>query len=107
MYGLNPGLLRTDLRAHRLGGITSWTVRVVETLIGLFTPSAETYAARNVPVLVAPELEAETGFHFNQQGRPLHPSAPMTAERVEAFTRATEALLARVIGAPRERPAAG
>lgn len=100
VFGLNPGLVKTDIRANLLGGTDSWRFRVVETLIGWFTPSAETYAERLVPALLAPELEAESGFHLNKRGTPIRPSTGMTPAHVAAFVTATEALLARIGRAP-------
>lgn len=94
VFGLNPGLVQTDIRANMLGGTESWRFRVVETLIGLFTPTADRYAATIVPVLLAPELDAETGFHFNKRGVPILASKTMTPERVGAFVTGTERLLA-------------
>lgn len=99
VFGVNPGLIQTDIRANLLGGTDTFKFKVVETLVGLFTPTAETYAARIVPVMLAPELETESGFHFNKKGVPIEPSAPMTPDHVAAFTAGTERLLAAA-GAP-------
>ncbi len=96
IFGLNPGLVSTDIRANALGGTTSWRFAIVESLLKLFTPTPRRYAERVVPALLAPELDGQTGFHLNKKGQPIEPSAGMTPERVAAFTRATEALLARL-----------
>ncbi|WP_254558670.1 hypothetical protein, partial [Salmonella enterica] len=42
-FGLNPGLVKTDIRANYLGE-GSLKHRVIEGLLGLFTPTPETYA---------------------------------------------------------------
>lgn len=94
VFGLNPGLVKTKIRANFLGE-GSFTHRVVETLIGLFTPSPETYARRIVPVLVAPELEHQTGVMFGATGGAILPSDGLE-ERVVRFTEASARLLTRV-----------
>lgn len=96
VFGLNPGLVRTDIRANVFGGNDTLLFRAVETIIGLFTPTPETYAKRIVPALFAPELTGESGFHFNNKGTPIEPSETMTPTHVAAFAKATEGLIARV-----------
>jgi NAD(P)-dependent dehydrogenase (short-subunit alcohol dehydrogenase family) len=93
VFGINPGLVKTDIRANVLGGTDSFKFKFVETLIGLFTPTPDTFAQRIVPKLLAPELESESGFHFNKNGVPIAPSKPMTPEHVAAFMTGTERLL--------------
>jgi NAD(P)-dependent dehydrogenase (short-subunit alcohol dehydrogenase family) len=99
-FGLNPGLIKTNIRANVLGGEGSIKQRLVESLIGLAMPSAETYAERVVPLLFAPELEGRSGLMFNRKGDAILPSAVMTEAHVAALLSASEALLART------RPAA-
>ena len=96
VFGLNPGLVKTSIRGNALGGTDSIRFKLVETVIGWFTPSPERYAETIVPVLLAPELDGESGFHFNKKGTPIEPSKGMDTARVAAFTGATEALLSRV-----------
>jgi NAD(P)-dependent dehydrogenase (short-subunit alcohol dehydrogenase family) len=95
VYGLNPGLIKSDIRANALGGRNSLKFKVIEWFIGLIMISAEKYAARLAPILLAPELENHTGVHFNQKGIAIQPSKVMTDEHVERFMAATDALLAR------------
>jgi NAD(P)-dependent dehydrogenase (short-subunit alcohol dehydrogenase family) len=95
VYGLNPGLIKTDIRANVLGGRESLKFKFVEALIGLMTISAEKYAARLAPVLLAPELEGHTAVHFNQKGIAIKPSEVMTESQVERLMAATDAVLAR------------
>ena len=96
VYGLNPGLIRSDIRANMLGGAGSLRHRVVEGLIGLLRPSAEAYARRMVPILFSPDLESHTAIHFNHKGLPIRRSEVMTDERVYRYMEASEALLRRV-----------
>lgn len=95
VYGLNPGLIKTDIRANALGGRGSLKFKIVEGLIGLMTISVEKYAARLAPILLAPELEGHTGVHFNQKGSAIKPSEVMTGSHVERLMAAADTLLAR------------
>ncbi|MEM9554253.1 MAG: SDR family NAD(P)-dependent oxidoreductase [Acidobacteriota bacterium] len=95
VYGLNPGLVATgDIRAPFLGGSDSLRFKVVEWLIGKLSPSADEYAARIGPTLVAAELDAESGLIFDSRARRSKRSQKLTPERVADFMRATEELLA-------------
>jgi hypothetical protein len=93
--GLNPGLIKTSIRANVLGGEGSLRFRFVEWMIGLFTPTPETYAERIVPLLVAPELEGRSGVMFNQKAIAILPTAALTTERVDALLGESDALLTR------------
>ena len=95
VYGLNPGLIQTEIRANALGGTGSLRYRIVESLIGLLMPSADRYARRIVPVLFAHGLDGVSGVHFNRKGMPIRPTEGMTEARVRRFMEATDALLAR------------
>lgn len=72
-FGLNPGLIRTGIRANILGE-GSMAHRLVEALIGVVTQSPQAYAERIVPLLFAPELEAHPAVPRLRQGpcRPVH-----------------------------------
>ncbi|MFO0625296.1 MAG: SDR family NAD(P)-dependent oxidoreductase [Polyangiales bacterium] len=96
-FGLNPGLIKSNIRANLLGE-GSLKHRVAEFFIGLTMPSAEAYAARLLPVLYAPELSRHSGAMLGAKGTPILPTEGLEA-RVPAFMRASEAL--------RERATAG
>lgn len=91
-FGLNPGLIKTGIRANYLGD-GSLKHRFAEGLIGLFMTSAETYATRIVPVMVAPELEGRSGAMFNQKGHAILPTAALTESHVSALIAASEELV--------------
>jgi NAD(P)-dependent dehydrogenase (short-subunit alcohol dehydrogenase family) len=93
-FGLNPGLIKTDIRANFLGA-KSLKHRIVESLIGLFTISPETYAERIVPLLFAVELEGRSGAMFNQKADAIFASEVLTLEQIAAIMAASESLLAR------------
>lgn len=91
-YGLNPGLIKTNIRDNLLGGDTLKS-RLLEGLIGLLTPTPEAYAHRIVPLLLAPQLDGQSGALFNRKGQAILPSRGMTGEHIGAFTRAAQALV--------------
>lgn len=94
VFGLNPGLIKTNIRDNFLGK-GSLKSRIMETLIGLLTPTADAYARRIGPLLVSPDLEAHGGALFDSKGNPILPSAGMTEPHMQAFTAASEAVLAK------------
>jgi NAD(P)-dependent dehydrogenase (short-subunit alcohol dehydrogenase family) len=96
-FGLNPGLIKTNIRSNMLGE-GSLAHRATEFLIGLLMPSAETYAGRVLPTLFAPELDAHSGVMIGARGRPIQPTAGMTEQYVSQFIAESEALVARAQG---------
>jgi NAD(P)-dependent dehydrogenase (short-subunit alcohol dehydrogenase family) len=95
IFGLNPGLIKTNIRDNFFGK-DSFKSRFVETLIGWFTPTPEKYAAGIVPLLVSPDVDGHSGALFNQKGRSVEPS-PKLADKthVAHFLSESEALVAR------------
>jgi hypothetical protein len=93
-FGLNPGLIKTEIRSNFLGeGTLKW--RVAEWMIGLVNPSVETYAERLTPLLVSPDLEGHSGAMFDQKGNAILPTPKlMDASYVNAFIAGSEALVA-------------
>lgn len=91
-FGLNPGLIKTDIRANYLGE-GSFAHRVTEAVVGLLAQSAETYAKRMVPLLFTDDLDGRTGLMFDRKARPIRPSLSMTPQRVDSFMTASEELL--------------
>ncbi|ATB28289.1 oxidoreductase [Melittangium boletus] len=97
-FGLNPGLIKTNIRDNFFGK-DSFKSRFMETLIGFFTPSPETYAARITPLLVSPDLEGHSGALFNQKGFAIMPSPTLAdGAHVAKFLAESEALVARATG---------
>lgn len=92
-FGLNPGIIKTNIRANILGKGTL-RFRVVEGLIGLLMQSAESYAARTAALLVSPDLEGRSGVLFDRKGRAVLPSDGIQS-RMNSFLSASEALVAR------------
>ncbi len=94
IYGLNPGLVKTNIRDNFLGK-DSMKSRFAEWMIGLFSPTPDEYGERISPLLVSPDIEEHRGAMFDQKGRALVPSPKLVEPHVRAFLSASEALVAR------------
>jgi hypothetical protein len=95
---LNPGLIKSNIRAAVLGDRTILQT-IMEAFIGLTFPSAETYAARIAPLLVADELEDHSGVMFNSRGEAIEASrAVKDPAFVTRVINATEELANRALG---------
>lgn len=95
-FGLNPGVIKTNIRNNFLGQDTLKS-RFTEWIISLLNPSAETYAEHLAPLLVSPDLDAHSGAMFDRKGFAILPSPKLTDRSyVEAFIAASEALVSRV-----------
>jgi len=95
VFGLNPGLIRTNIRDNFLGANTLRS-RVIEGIIGVLTPSADAYAEGLTPLLVSPDLESHSGALFDRKGDAVLPSPKLTdGSYRQAFIEASEALIAR------------
>jgi NAD(P)-dependent dehydrogenase (short-subunit alcohol dehydrogenase family) len=94
VFGLNPGLIKTNIRDNFLGK-GSLKSRLMETVIGLLTPTADAYAQRIAPLLVSPDLETHSGALFDSKGNPILPSEGLSDAHMKTFVAVSEALLAR------------
>ena len=102
VFGLNPGLVKTDIRRNFLGH-SKLLFTLLESAIGLLTPSATTYAQRIAPLLFAPELNSRSGALFNNKGQAILPSPQLTTSHIAAFLAQSHDLLAH---ASQNNPAA-
>lgn len=94
IYGLNPGLVKTNIRGNYY--TTSFGKSMVETLIGMFTPTSDQYATSIVPVLFATDIEKYKGSHYNQKGDAILPSTKMNDDAyVTGYFNAMDALMQR------------
>jgi NAD(P)-dependent dehydrogenase (short-subunit alcohol dehydrogenase family) len=96
-FGLGPYLVKTGIRSNLLGD-GSITHKLVETAVGLFMQSPETYAKRMVPLLFAPELEGKTGLMFGHKAQPILPTQGLDRTYIDRYLSASEALLRRALG---------
>lgn len=95
-FGLGPYLIKTGIRSNFLGD-GSIKHRLVETAVGVFMQSPETYAKRMVPLLFAPELEGRTGLVFGHKAQPILPTQGLDEAYVDRYLSASEALLQRAL----------
>ncbi len=93
-FGLNPGLIRTNIRDNFLGA-GSLKSRFIESMIGFLKQNPESYAERIVPLLVAPELESHSGAMFNNKGDAIEASEGLSESHIRAFMAESEALVAQ------------
>ena len=92
-YGLNPGLIKTNIRSNLSGGQENVRHRIMEGMIGLLTISPDTYARRIVPLLFSTDIESASGASFNQKAIAILPSEIMTQSYVNACMEASDKLL--------------
>jgi NAD(P)-dependent dehydrogenase (short-subunit alcohol dehydrogenase family) len=96
-YGLNPGLIKSNIRSNMSGGQGSIRHRITEGIIGILTMSADTYAQRIVPLLFSTDIESASGAFFNQKAIAILPSEIMTPSYVNEYIEASDKLLMRVL----------
>ncbi|HSL28715.1 MAG TPA: hypothetical protein VK900_05895, partial [Anaerolineales bacterium] len=97
VYGLNPGLIKSNIRSNMSGGQDSRRHRITEGIIGLLTMSADTYARRIVPLLFSMDIESASGAFFNHKAIAIFPSETMTPSYVNQYMQASDRLLMRVL----------
>jgi NAD(P)-dependent dehydrogenase (short-subunit alcohol dehydrogenase family) len=95
-FGLGPYLVKTGIRSNLLGD-GSIIHKLVETAVGLFMQSPETYAKRMVPLLFAPELEGRTGLMFGHKAQPILPTQGLDSAYIHRYLSASDALLRRAL----------
>lgn len=95
-FGLNPGLIKTNIRANYLGE-GSFAHKAAELFIGLLMPTPEQYAKRIAPLLFAPELEGRSGAMFGKKGQAILPTDGLDEPHVARFIGASEELLQRAL----------
>jgi NAD(P)-dependent dehydrogenase (short-subunit alcohol dehydrogenase family) len=95
-FGLNPGLIKTNIRANFLGE-GSFKHKAAEFFIGLLMPTAEQYAEHTVPLLFAPELESRSGAMFGKKSTAILPTEGIDEPHVARFIGASEELLQRAL----------
>lgn len=86
-YGLNPGLVETNIRANTQRN-PSLMMRVLGIAAKFMAIKPEVLAERLTPLLVSPDLETHSGAMFDAKARPILPSkrlldAPYRAQFLE------------------------
>jgi NAD(P)-dependent dehydrogenase (short-subunit alcohol dehydrogenase family) len=96
-YGLNPGMIKSNIRSNISGGQGSIRHRITEGIIGILTMSADTYARQIVPLLFSTDIESASGAFFNQKAIAILPSEIMTPSYVNEYMEASDKLLMRAL----------
>ena len=98
-YGLNPGLIFTEIR-DRLLGKGSWASFIVESMIKLFCQSAEQYAENTlVHLMVSPQLEDASGRLFYSKGSTIGPNPSLSLEKQKQVIEESKKLAERALAA--------
>ena len=95
-FGLNPGLIKTGIRNNQYAaGIMAYLGPVIEFLLGILSPSPESYAKEIVPLLFTKGLEQYSGSMFNPQAKPTLKSAHFEEDKelAKKFVDRSEALV--------------
>lgn len=82
IFGLNPGLLKTNIRSNLTG--TGFLARTMENVLAFFSQTPEGYASKVVPLLVTPDIENNAGAMFDNKANGLLKSTNID-DRVEKF----------------------
>ncbi|WLB52229.1 hypothetical protein [Bradyrhizobium japonicum] len=95
VFGLNPGFVKTDIRANLLGSRA--LVSLINWLTSFMMVEPDVYAERLVPLVVSPDLNGRSGAMFNNKAEGILPS-PSSAERsyATALMDASDRLIARL-----------
>lgn len=98
VYGLNPGLIKTEIRNNLLGE-GSWKSQIAETIIGWIYPTAEAYSESTlINALVSPELEHLPGALIDPKGKILKANEYLSTEGVRGrIVEESKKLLARAL----------
>ena len=78
-YGMNPGLIKSGIRAGVLGE-GSLIFNLAEVVIGALFQSADEYAEKILPLLASPDIEAHSGTMFGRHGDPILASSSLSNE---------------------------
>lgn len=98
-YGLNPGMVKSNIRAAMLGE-GSFRQTIVESLIGVFMQTPDRYSARIVPLLVSPDIENHSGAMFDRRGDPIQGSRGLADPgKLEEIMASSERLVDKALSA--------
>lgn len=96
-YGLNPGLIKSNIRAGVLGE-GSLSQKLMELFIGSLFQSSEDYSEKIAPLLLSAEIEKYSGAMFNRHAEPIHASPSLTLEaNVQKIIQSSERLAKKAL----------
>jgi len=98
-YGLNPGLIKTEIRDNYLGK-NSWLSWILESLIGWFTPTAQMYADNSlVHLLATSDLEDKPGTLIDQKRKTLAPNPWLDSNNIDRIVSESNKLADKALAA--------
>lgn len=92
IYGLNPGIIKTDIRSNVYGSHT-WIGKAMEWIISKTSQDTTTYAKHFIPLLMTPDIENHNGICFNNKIDAILPSKCMNMELVNNYIDASDKLI--------------
>lgn len=95
-YGLNPGLLPTNIRSNFMGA-NSIKFRLMEWVVSLVSIGTKAYAEKLTPLLISPDIENYNGMMFNQKGNAILSSKGLTDDHIKDFMMSSDFLLNKVL----------
>lgn len=95
-YGLNPGLLPTNIRSNFMGE-KSFKFKLMEWVVSVISIGTKNYAERLTPLLLSPDIENYSGAMFNQKGSAILPSKGLTDSHIEKFMAASNLLIDKAL----------
>jgi nucleoside-diphosphate-sugar epimerase len=96
IYGLNPGLVKTDIRSNIYSGVLKYVGPVLEALIGVLFPNADEYAAGILPIITAEKLPRDV-LSYNHRGEALRVNPQLNETVVEQIWRDSDQLIEKAL----------
>ena len=96
-YGLNPGLMKSNIRAGVLGE-GSFGQKIMELIIGTLFQSVKEYSKKIVPLFISPDIENHSGAMFNRRGDAIHASSNLQeSTNLQKIIQQSEALVKKAL----------
>ncbi|CCD24053.1 putative short-chain dehydrogenase/reductase NDAI_0C03930 [Naumovozyma dairenensis CBS 421] len=96
VFGLNPGIIKTEIRNNYLGKDSIFS-KAVEWVVGWTCQTPEDYAKNICPLLVSPDLDNKSGTMFDNKGNAILQSAGLAPEVVHNFIHNSAVLVTKVL----------
>lgn len=91
VFGMNPGLVKTNIRDNLLGtGILS---KAIEGIVGWWNPTPEEYAQTVLPAMLSPKLKEYNGIHLSKHGSLLSGTEGITKDYASNYIYKADELL--------------
>jgi NAD(P)-dependent dehydrogenase (short-subunit alcohol dehydrogenase family) len=96
VFGLNPGFVKTGIRANLFG--SKLLLMIAEGLTSFMTIAPEVYAERMTALLVSPDIDGRSGAMFNNRAEAILPSENLRdLSNVQAVIRASNDVVSKIL----------